>query len=58
MTAKYELERARQSGRWMRDAHKERSPPFYAMGLDGLELRKAWLAGTNETSRSGGSGDG
>lgn len=46
--APYELERARQSGRWMRDAHKERSPPFYAMGLDGLELRKAWLAGYDE----------
>lgn len=48
MVAAYGLERARQSGRWMRDAHKERSPPFYAMGLDGLELRKAWLAGWDE----------
>ncbi|MNN96357.1 hypothetical protein D3C81_2153270 [compost metagenome] len=47
--APYELERARQSGRWMRDAHRDRnSVPLYAMGEDGLELRKAWLAGWDE----------
>jgi len=48
MTFSDELRAAHQSGRYMRDAHKERRPPFYAMGEDGLELRKAWLAGYDE----------
>ncbi|OWB46509.1 hypothetical protein B7H27_10250 [Stenotrophomonas maltophilia] len=49
MVPAYELERARQTGRWMRDAHKDRnSVPFYAMGEDGLALRRAWLAGWDE----------
>lgn len=49
MPAAYELERARQAGRYMRDAHKDRnSAPLYAMGEDGLALRKAWLAGYDE----------
>lgn len=48
MVSQYELERARQTGRWMRDAHKDRnSVPLYAMGEDGLALR-AWLAGYDE----------
>lgn len=49
MAAAYELERARQSGRWMRDAHKDRnSVPLYAMGENELALRRAWLAGYDE----------
>ena len=33
----------------MRDAHKDRnSVPLYAMGEDGLALRRAWLAGWDE----------
>lgn len=49
MVPAYELERARQTGRWMRDAHKQRNAvPLYAMGEDGLALRRAWLAGWDE----------
>ncbi|WP_439448654.1 hypothetical protein [Stenotrophomonas sp. ATs4] len=48
MIAAYELERARQTGRWMRDAHKDRRPPLYAMGEDGAEMRREWLAGYDE----------
>lgn len=49
MIAQYELKHARQTGRWMRDAHKDRnSAPLYAMGEDGLALRRAWLAGWDE----------
>lgn len=49
MVPAYELERARQAGRWMRDAHKDRnSVPLYAMGEDGLALRRAWLSGWDE----------
>ncbi|WP_426355647.1 hypothetical protein ACN9MD_09640 [Stenotrophomonas maltophilia] len=48
MSTDYDLERARQTGRWMRDAHKDRRPPFYAMGEEGMELRRAWLAGYDE----------
>lgn len=48
MTFDDELRAAHQSGRYMRDAHKEQSPPLYAMGEDGLALRKAWLAGWDE----------
>ncbi len=44
-----ELTRARQTGRWMRDAHKDRSAvPLYAMGEEGAEMRRAWLAGWDE----------
>lgn len=33
----------------MRDAHNDRnSVPLYAMGEDGLALRRAWLAGYDE----------
>lgn len=48
MVSPDELNRARQTGRWMRDAHKDRKPPMYAMGEEGLELRRAWLAGYDE----------
>lgn len=49
MVPAYALERAHQTGRWMRDAHKDRnSVPLYAMGEDGLALRRAWLAGYDE----------
>lgn len=44
-----EKERARQAGRYMRDAHKDRSSvPMFEMGPDGHELRKAWQAGWDE----------
>ena len=49
MVPAYELERARQTDQWVRDAHKDRnSVPLYAMGEDGLALRRAWLAGYDE----------
>jgi hypothetical protein len=40
-----ELRAAHESGRHMREAHKDRKAPMYEMGPDGHELRKAWLAG-------------
>lgn len=44
-----ELRAAHQSGRYMRDAYKDRSSvPMFEMGPDGHELRKAWLAGWDE----------
>lgn len=44
-----ELRSAKQSGRWMREAHKDRSAvPMFAMGEDGHQLRKAWQAGWDE----------
>lgn len=49
MAAADELTRARQTGQWMRDAHKDRSSvPLYAMGEEGAEMRRAWLAGWDE----------
>lgn len=49
MPAADQLQSARQSGRWMRDAHKDRnSVPLYAMGEEGAEMRRAWLAGWDE----------
>ena len=49
MATEAELHRARQAGYHMRDAHKSReSAPLYAMGEDGLALRRAWLAGWDE----------
>lgn len=44
-----ELRRAHQAGRWMRDAHKDRSAvPMFEMGEDGHQLRKEWQAGWDE----------
>lgn len=51
MTATLDQKRhaAHQSGRFMRDAHKDRaSVPMFEMGPDGHELRKAWQAGWDE----------
>lgn len=45
MAATDEIRAAHQSGRYMRDAHKDRKAPMFEMGPDGHELRKAWLAG-------------
>lgn len=48
-TFKEQLDQAHQAGGHMRDAHKDRnSVPLYAMGEDGLALRRAWLAGWDE----------
>lgn len=44
-----EKKSAHQSGRYMRDAHKDRaSVPMFEMGPDGHELRKACQAGWDE----------
>lgn len=49
MPAADQLQSARQTGRWMRDAHKDRSVvPLYAMGEEGAEMRRAWQAGWDE----------
>lgn len=48
MSSEAAINAARQAGYHMRGAHKERSPPFYAMGEDGRQLRNAWLAGWDE----------
>jgi len=48
MAATDELRAAHQSGRHMREAHKDRKAPMFEMGPDGHELRKAWLAGWDE----------
>lgn len=48
MAAIDELRAAHQSGRHMREAHKDRKAPMFEMGQDGHELRKAWQAGWDE----------
>jgi len=40
-----ELAAAQEAGMHMRDAHKDRAPPLYAMGEDGFRLRRRWEAG-------------
>jgi len=43
------LLRARQTGRYMREAHKPRSSvPLYGMGIEGLLQRKEWEAGWDQ----------
>ncbi|WP_349984475.1 hypothetical protein ABRP17_016490 [Stenotrophomonas sp. WHRI 8082] len=43
------LLRARQTGRYMREAHKPRSSvPLYAMGMEGHLQRKEWEAGWDQ----------
>lgn len=44
-----ELAAAHEAGRHMRDAHKDRAAvPLYAMGEDGLLLRKRWRDGWDQ----------
>lgn len=43
------LLRARQTGRYMREAHKPRSSvPLYGMCIEGLLQRKEWEAGWDQ----------
>lgn len=44
-----QLRNTHQSGRWARDAHKDRSTvPMFEMGEDGQALRNSWRAGWDE----------
>lgn len=49
MTSDRELAAAHETGRHMRDAHKDRADcPKCAMGEDGQRWRQKWLAGWDQ----------